>query len=188
MRTRARLAILAVAGMLLGHLLAYFVAAPDPHHRAHLLEITGHGRPGLIVVIGLACLFGAVAMAVGDAITRSSRRSSYGATWARLAAAQLVGFTALEAVERAISGEIAGLMLEPVFLGGLLVQVVVAGLAAIAILAIQKIVTRFVSPLEAECSDGAPLLHTATPSVLPRAFRRAVWQLRGPPAPQLQTI
>jgi len=33
---------LAMAGLVLGHVLAYLIAVPDPHHRAFVLQQTGH--------------------------------------------------------------------------------------------------------------------------------------------------
>ena len=31
-----------MAGLVLGHVLAYLIAVPDPHHRAFVLQRTGH--------------------------------------------------------------------------------------------------------------------------------------------------
>jgi hypothetical protein len=95
----------AVAGLVLGHVLSYVIAVPDPHHRDLLLQQTGHHY---LPAFGQAALMLFLA-AIATVVFRSSRRGAGGAERfaplaARLALVQVGAFTAQELLERSISG------------------------------------------------------------------------------------
>jgi hypothetical protein len=157
--TRLWLGGLAAGGAALAHVLAFVGAAPDPLRRGRLLEETGHAAWPAIVSVALAALVVAlVRFAVGR--IRQDDRLRPGALWrltaGRLMALQVLGFVALEAVERLASGHALGQVLgEPVVLIGVALQVVVALGGAALLVLLARVVDRLTR-----------LLHT-----LPRAPR-----------------
>jgi hypothetical protein len=145
-RTRLWLGGLAAGGVAAAHILAFIVASPDPVRRGRLLDETGHGAWPVIVSVALAGLVVALArFAVGR--IRDSDRPAPATLWrltaGRLMALQSLGFVALEAVERLISGHGLGrLMTEPVVLIGVALQVLVALVAAALMVLLARLVDR----------------------------------------------
>jgi hypothetical protein len=141
----SRLRLLAVgglawAGMVAGHLLAYAIVYPRPHHRMEHLVATGHGTLPLHAICALSC---APAVLAVVALLRLRGRTTPRPTARWLAAIQILGFVLVESIERGSSaGSILG---EPAFLLGLVLQVVIALVAA----GLVRVVTRAVSMLVA---------------------------------------
>jgi hypothetical protein len=141
----------AAAGVVVAHVLAYALASPDASAHAELLEETGHELWPLTTAAATgavaAALLGFVSERVQHAqrgfVSERVRRAQRGSPRARLfvhgaprlALLQSLGFVALEALERLLSGgEVAHLLSEPAVVIGLLLQVGVA-VAAVGLLA-----------------------------------------------------
>ena len=178
---------LAFSGVVIAHLLAFFLIAPDPHHRQELLATTGHGSWAGLVALALGVL---VAVLAGVALRSATRGCdpqglSVSSCAIRLVLLQTIAFTALEWGERMLQdGASLQMFQEPVFVIGLLVQGLVAIGAAILIVVFRKAVERIV----------AGRTFTPTPSAVPNRFHVVAvltprWliasggeTLRGPPA------
>jgi hypothetical protein len=96
----------AVAGLVLGHALAYALAVPDPHHRELVLARTGHDYlpAATQLALILASASAATAAAYGILARRdASAGASVSLAW-RLAIAQVSAFVAQEIVERVMVG------------------------------------------------------------------------------------
>ena len=125
----------AVAGLVLGHVLSYVIAVPDPHHRDLLLQQTGHHY---LPAFGQGALMLFLA-AIATVVFRRSGRGVGGAERfaplaARLALVQVGAFTAQEVLERFLSGTgFADLRQSRVLIVGVTAQVAVA-LAGAALL------------------------------------------------------
>ena len=182
------LTLLAFAGLLIGHFLAYALVAPDAGVRAAILQATGHaGHAGLFVPVGGAAL---LAAAIG-LVVRQVRRDD-GGEGSRFPAARLVrtlwilqtaAFAALEASERALSGHAVNELLhEPTFLVGLAVQVLIACAGAVLVLLLRATVEALRRYLDRPASRtaGQALRPPRSLSGRPSQTRWA-WSLRGPP-------
>jgi hypothetical protein len=146
--------------MVAGHLLAYTLVYPQPHHRVEHLAATGHGALPLHAICALAC---APAMITVVAILRLRRREAPRPTARWLAAIQILGFVLVESVER---GSSAGSLLgDPAFLLGLVLQAAIALLAA----GLVRLVTRAVSRLASR-----PQANGKAPRQFPSPARGAV--------------
>jgi hypothetical protein len=180
---------LALFGIVAGHSLAFWFAAPDPHEHSELLASTGHQYWSMVVAIALGGLVAAASSFTAKLARRRDREYGLTGTFTfvapRLAMLQMGGFIALEAGERAVvHGGIGHLLGEPVVIAGLVLQVVVA-LVAAAILALVALTVR------AFLGDG-PRRPARRAGVLPRPARlllRPSFQLgvgggtwRGPPS------
>lgn len=154
---------LAFSGVVVAHLLAFFLIAPDAHHRQELLAATGHGSWTGVVALALGTL---VAVLAGVALRgasrgRDPRRLSVLSCAIRLVLLQTIAFTVLESGERMLHGGASLQMFqEPVFVIGLLVQGLVAVSAAILIVLFRRAVERIVA--------GRPLV--VTPSAARERF------------------
>lgn len=181
------LTLLAFAGLLIGHFLAYALVAPEAGVRAALLEATGHSGHGLFVPVGGAAL---LAAAIGLIVRQVRGRE--GAEGSRFPAARLVrtlwllqtfAFVALEAAERTLSGHlVTELVHEPAFLVGLAVQAVVAVAGAVLVFLLRATVSALRRLL------GRPPSRTAGRTLRPprvlstrSSQSRWAWTLRGPP-------
>src|SRR5688500_11686019 len=130
LRARIGLGLLSVAGTCAGHFLSYWVAAPDAHHRAELLEATGHAGESPFLVIAVAALLATCIAALGG--RASERAPRFWLVLGGLVVLQTVAFVGLEAIERiGIHASLFESFREPVFLLGLVAQVVVALLGAL---------------------------------------------------------
>jgi hypothetical protein len=124
------------------HWLAYLLAVPDPHERANALARTGHGYWPIGVAVALGCL---VAGLAGFAVRRVRRRDEpghpYASTATRLVALQGVAFVVLEVVERVVAGAAAmSVVDDPAFQLGVVIQVLVASVAAFLLLILGRVV------------------------------------------------
>ncbi|MGH2527494.1 MAG: hypothetical protein ACRDG2_12185, partial [Actinomycetota bacterium] len=88
----------AVAGLVLGHALAYILAMPDPHHRDLVLARTGHDYLPAAAPLALILAFaGAAAAAAGGILSRREGASDRWLTLAvRLAVVQASAFAGQE--------------------------------------------------------------------------------------------
>ena len=97
---------LAMAGLVLGHVLAYLIAVPDPHHRAFVLQRTGHeylpAMAEAALVLALAGMAAVVIRAFAPGPRGGSERFSRLA--GRLGLVQVLAFGGLEVVERIVAG------------------------------------------------------------------------------------
>jgi hypothetical protein len=125
----------AVAGLVLGHLLSYQVAIPDPHHRDLVLDRSGHGYLPTLAQVAVVLAIAAVATVAGRALTsRPGPEGSYAALARRLAIVQVAAFGGQELLERLVAGAPLGdLVKGHLLLAGVTAQVVVA-LAGAALL------------------------------------------------------
>lgn len=167
--------------MLLAHWIAYYVAIPDGHTRSHALAATGHGYWPLAIALALgAAAFGAAAY------LRNLRRShaiSGRRAGAWLAVTQILGFVALEVIERLAVGqgplEVFG---EPVLAIGICAQLLVAFAGALLLRGVASIVARVrgrraaVRPVRSLALPNVPVFEPATRLVT------SGFGLRGPPS------
>jgi hypothetical protein len=97
---------LAMAGLVLGHVLAYLIAVPDPHHRAFVLQQTGHeylpAMAEAALVLALAGMAAVVIRALAPGPRGGSERFSRLA--GRLALVQVLAFGGQEVVGRIVAG------------------------------------------------------------------------------------
>jgi len=122
-RERLYLALLAFAGTLAAHSIAFWLVAPDPHHHANLLLSTGHGYWGIVTPLAMGM---AVAGIAGALISKSGVRARFRIVAGRAVAWQLVAFLLMETVERATMGGSLFVLNEPVVRVGLAVQALIA--------------------------------------------------------------
>ncbi len=71
-RARLWIGAVACAGVVVSHVIAYRLVAPDAPQRAELMGATGHRFSPLVVAAGLVALV----IGLGDFVTESSRTSS----------------------------------------------------------------------------------------------------------------
>jgi hypothetical protein len=118
----------AIAGLVLGHALAYVLAIPDPHHRDLVLAHSGHDYLPAAAQLALILAFaGAAAAAVGGILSRRDEESDRFTLAVRLAVVQASAFASQEVVERIASGApLADLVHQHLLVAGLAAQVVVA--------------------------------------------------------------
>ncbi|MDQ3953424.1 MAG: hypothetical protein M3279_10760 [Actinomycetota bacterium] len=185
----AWLVLLALAGLLAGHVASYFVVAPDAHERAELLALTGHSEHGVFGTIALAAGFagiiGLFMQTVRRRCGRSGRRTVRAGVATLLWAVQTCGFVALETWERGhgLAG-VAELVHEPAFLVGLVAQVAVALVATAVVLLVRATAEAWLRRVAAPATESEPIVFPAAPGPRPRAsVARAAWNLRGPPSP-----
>lgn len=182
------LGLLALGGLLAGHLASYFVVAPDAHERAELLAVTGHSDHGAFATLALAATFAAVlGLFMQSVRSRCGRvpRASRVRVGLLLWAAQTLGFVLLETWERGhgLAGA-SELFHEPAFLIGLVAQAVVALVATAVVLLIRATVGALLRLLAAAPAGSAALAFPSVTVVRARgSVARAAWNLRGPPSP-----
>jgi hypothetical protein len=146
LRTRLWLGGLATAGVVVAHVLAFWLAAPNPVRREHLLEATGHGAWPIVVALTLGALVACMAGFAAGRL-REERRAPPAVLVrgivTRLVILQVAGFVLLEAIERlAIGHDLTELLSEPVMAIGLVAQIVVALAGAIVLALFAHIVDR----------------------------------------------
>ncbi|TMK89471.1 MAG: hypothetical protein E6G57_01255 [Actinobacteria bacterium] len=131
---RARLLVVAAAGIVIAHAADYALAFPDPTRRGRALSASGHGYWPAAVALAVVCGAAAVARAVRRGWRSAGPRASLPATAARLATGQVLLFTLLETVERLAVGAHPLLFLSSgAFALGVVLQVAVA-VAAVLLL------------------------------------------------------
>ena len=181
------LVLLALGGLLAGHLASYFVVAPDAHERAELLALTGHSDQGAFATLALAATFAAVIGIFMERVRsrcdgRASARVRVGTL---LWGVQTAGFVVLEKWERGhgLAG-VAELIHEPAFLIGLVAQLVVALVATAAVLLVRATAAALLRLLARPPGASEAPVFPNTRSVRARdSVARAAWNLRGPPSP-----
>ncbi|HYO61328.1 MAG TPA: hypothetical protein VEU29_05465 [Actinomycetota bacterium] len=183
------LVLLALGGLLSGHVVSYFVVAPDAHERADLLASTGHSGHGGFATIALAAVFAAVIGIFMERMRARWDRRGSDVARARVAAllwgVQTSGFVVLEAWERGhgVAG-VAELLHEPAFLIGLVAQLVVALVAVAIVLLIGATVDALLRLFRGLATEGEAPQFPAASTPRPRAsVAREAWNLRGPPSP-----
>lgn len=192
MRMRLSIGLIAGAAMLGSHWLAYVLAAPDGHARAHLLQVTGHGYWPVAMALGIAGVVAGLLGFVGQRLSAdpdvsSSRAGIFRLAFPRALALQVGGFLALELLERVIVGHAVGLstMLESTFVIGIAAQLAAALLAALLLVGVAYVVERLVvrpAVLKESSTLAAPLVSLiAAPRLLPATGGLT---LRGPPTKQ----
>ncbi|HVF12460.1 MAG TPA: hypothetical protein VNA87_05170 [Actinomycetota bacterium] len=145
-RRFAALAALGFGPMILGHLSAYVLAAPDPNARRVLLESTGHGSFHLVIVFSLM----ASMLGIWRLARHSLLRARDGYQFATMPSARSVViiqgglYIGLEFLERATSGGLGSLLIEPAFQIGLCLQILTALIVILKVRAISLIVARLV--------------------------------------------
>ena len=178
----------AFVGLIVGHLLSYLIAIPDPARRAAVLAHSGHtylhlaGDVAVILGFAAAVTVGLRAMAERDATARSSTaRLAF-----RLGALQAGAFIAMELGERLVSGTGFGeLFADHLFGIGIVVQLAIAGVGALLLRWIGRVAVRI-----AEALARPPRLRPAGTLLLRRASSRkprlafaASISARAPPLP-----
>lgn len=183
------LGLLALGGLLSGHLLSYFAVAPEAHVRAELLASTGHSQHGVFATVALAAIFAALVGIFMDRVRSHCGRRGRGVSRARVAAtlwaAQTAGFLVLEAWERGHGLEgVPELFHEPAFLVGLVAQVLVALAAAAIVSIVDATAGALLRLLGAFDRSTETTAFPDTTTFRPRcSVARAAWNLRGPPSP-----
>lgn len=183
------LMLLALGGLLAGHLASYFLVAPDAHARAELLAATGHAEGSLFATVSVAASFAAV---IGIFVQRLGARRERGLLQvsrprlvALLWAVQTAGFVGLEAWERGHGfAGVPELANEPAFLVGLVAQLAVALVATMLVCLVRataEALLRLLFPPPA--TDARPLFSATSGHRAGASVARAAWNLRGPPAP-----
>jgi hypothetical protein len=179
-RGRVYVALLAFAGTLAAHSIAYWLVASDPHHHASLLLSTGHGYWGVVTPLAMGL---SVAGIAGSLISSSSSVARFGDVALRAVALQLVAFLIMETIERATVGGSLVVIKEPVVLVGLVVQLMVA----LAIAGLLLVFTRVLNSATGSSilfapATGRPALLTTlsrSPDLLELRYGGAL--LRAPP-------
>jgi hypothetical protein len=161
---------LAMAGLVLGHVLAYLIAVPDPEHRAFVLQRTGHEYLPAMAEAALVLALAGIAAVVIRAFAPGPRGGSerFFRLAGRLGLVQVLAFGGLEVVERMVAGApLRHLASDHILVIGMAVQVAVA-LAGAAFL---RWLVRTSSKLAATALPRPPLPRAgAVPS-----FASATW-------------
>lgn len=187
-RTRLPLGLIAAAALLGSHWLAYLLASPDPHDRAHLLQATGHGYWPVAGWVAVAIAIAGVGSFISGRMspaTLESRAAIFRHTLPRFLVLQIGGFVVLELGERLLAGNPIGVatLLESTLLIGLVVQAIAAIAAALLLVAIAFAVDRFISRTARPSIVGSRSLPLESlispPRLLPAT---GAYSLRGPPA------
>src|SRR5687767_10428021 len=161
-RARITLGSIAAAAMLGSHWVAYLLAAPDPHERAHLLQSAGHSYwPSAVTIAAAAALIGLISF-IGSRLkpeSRGSRAQVFAHALPRLLGLQVGGFLLLEVVERLVSGHglAVGDMLATILVVGVAVQVGAALLCALFLVLIADVIERIVPLAALVPTSASPL-------------------------------
>jgi hypothetical protein len=125
-------ALIAPAGVLIGHALTYLLAVPDPAERAAVMATSGHQWWKIGTVAGPVLAAAGVVVLIVAVLRRPPdhgrfRRELSRWLWPRLAACQLGLFIAIETLERAIAGDpLSGDLYHEIIEHSVLAQLVVA--------------------------------------------------------------
>jgi hypothetical protein len=146
----------AMAGLVLGHVLAYLIAVPDPHQRSFVLQHTGHEYLPTMAEAALVLALAGIAAVVIRAFAPRSQRGSerFSRLAGRLGLVQVLAFGGLEIVERIFAeSPLRHLASDHILVIGMAVQVVVAVVGA----ALLRWIARTSSKLAETISPRAPL-------------------------------
>lgn len=181
-------ALIAPAGVMIGHALTYLLAVPDPAERAAVMAESGHQWWKLGTVVGPALAAAGVVVLMVAILRRPPdgggfRRELSRWLGTRLAACQLSLFFVIETAERAVAGDpFSGNLYNEIIEHGVLAQVVVAlvvtGLCWSLALAVDLACVALVR-------EPVPAAVGITPSALSRVHppwvRRRLIDARAPP-------
>ena len=178
---------LSCAGIVVAHHFAYLFASGGGSHQHELLERTGHGHWPYFVGIAMGLLlagFVGFGRSLAGARERPTSRLTASRVALRLLVFQTLGFLALEAGERALSGLGATHLLEePAVVAGLALQVIVALAGALLLVAFAHIVILVSSNRDRDFVTPTAYLFSLVASLLPARHEVAAGAgtLRGPP-------
>ncbi|MGH2735551.1 MAG: hypothetical protein ACRDKZ_08225 [Actinomycetota bacterium] len=141
-------------GVVVAHVLSYYLVYDDPHQRARVLDASGHGYFDVAVHLSLIA---AVTALLGIAALTTRRRlrpeasdvPRFGPVLGGLIALQIGGFTGLEVLERAGSGSLGGVLHEPALLVALPLLVlgatITAGVVSVVVRTARNLASRLTS-------------------------------------------
>jgi hypothetical protein len=135
---------IAAFGVFVSHLVAFWLAEPDAHHRLELLEETGHSYWSFATPVATGLLLaGLFSFTKNRLREKSLTRVGVVPTSLRLAALQSGGFIALEMLERITSGGAPlDLLGDRTVLFGIAVQAVIAFIGALLLVGLANVVAR----------------------------------------------
>jgi hypothetical protein len=101
---------IAVAGLALGHLAAYAIAFPDPHHRDLVLHGSGHTYLPALAQVALILAVAAAGTIFIRTWAGAGRRTptAFRTLAGTLVSVQIIGFVGLEVLERVVTGASLG--------------------------------------------------------------------------------
>jgi hypothetical protein len=180
----------AMAGLVGAHVVDYLVLVPNGAARHHVLIQTGHGYFGEAGVLAFAAAVIAVLAVASLGYRRGRDRTAeppamgLAAMARRLAALQVGGFLLMEVTERLAAGASTSHLVDPYVVTGIVIQVVVAALAA-AVLVLTESAAEIVGRILGE----RPVTRTARSGLrsIPRSLGLVVRTVarpgvvRGPP-------
>jgi hypothetical protein len=178
----------ALAGLVLGHALAYALAVPDPLHRDLLLERTGHAYLPLVGEAAMVLLLAGVAALVARSWSSRGRRDAvegFAPIAGLLAAVQVTAFLGQEVLERLVAGaplsELGG---DHVLSIGIGVQVGTALVGAVVLRWLARTSARLVEAVRAvRAALPRPRLAVAMPMSSDRPRGRTTVRTRSARAP-----
>jgi hypothetical protein len=148
-KSPSRLALtgVAAAALLLGHWTAYVLAYRQVRLRDVVLAQSGHSYLAPVGKLSFVLLFLSLAWLSIEACDRRvatcGTHAGFGSLWRRLICIQIVGFSLLELVERAIThGPLLEMFGHYTYALGLLLQVITALLAAVVVFLAARTVAR----------------------------------------------
>ncbi|MGH2827460.1 MAG: hypothetical protein ACRDKF_10865, partial [Actinomycetota bacterium] len=180
---------LSCAGIVVAHHFAYLFVSRGGVHQHELLAHTGHGHWPYSVGIAMGLLVAGFVgfgrnLAAGPGPSRARRLSVSGLAL-KLVVFQSLGFLALEASERTLSGLGPGhLFEEPAVVAGLALQAVVALAGAMLLVAFARIVTIVATRRHPEFTTPTAYFFPLVASMVPVRHEVATGSgtLRGPPS------
>jgi hypothetical protein len=163
--------------LVLGHLLAYALAYPEEEARRSHLAATGHGWLDLVGLSLLAVIPAMLLLTTSGAI----RGGPVVAGWSRLAALQVPAFLLIELAER--GSAIGGAFSDPAVLLGIVLQLVVAGVAALLLRGFSVLMASVARRRHTrERTESAPF-PALPPLTSPHLVRLVRSRRRAPPLP-----
>jgi hypothetical protein len=179
---------LAMAGLVLGHVLAYLIAVPDPHQRAFVLQRTGHEYLPALAEAALVLALAGIAAVVIRAFAPGPRRGSerFPRLAGRLALVQVLAFGGLEVVERIVAGApLRHLASDHILVVGMAVQVVVAVAGAAFLWWLARTSTKLAETIALPASlprAGAVVALASTSWIPSPATFGSIGNVRAPPS------
>ena len=182
------IAAAAMAGVLLGHWLAYLTALPRAAQRTSILAATGHGywteAVRIAVAFGASGLAALVAVHLGRGDEGDPDGDRVSSILLRLGAIQCIAFLAMESIERiAAHVPVTTVLQGHVLVLGLAFQILVACIGALVLRWLHRAVAGLVAILHRPSLRPAPA-HLARPHRAPYLLRSVLAGasgVRGPP-------